>query len=141
MLSRRQKLQNNLEKLKWVLAIIASPFRRLGNHIGQVFLKIFPRRAAKYFDADLHEVKYILWMALYAFVLNLYIETFARLQTGITEGIRWAVTHPVIFLYNMLIIFATMTFALLFRRRRFAWFIISLVWIIIGSVRIFVRNT
>ena len=124
----------NIEKLKWVLSLILSPLRRLGSELARVFLKIFPRRAAKYFDADLHEVKYILWMALYAFVINLYIETFARLQTGITEGIRWAVTHPVIFLYNMLIIFSTMTLALLFKRRRFAWFIISLVWIIIGSV-------
>ena len=124
----------NIEKLKWVLSLIAAPLRRLGSELARVFLKIFPRRAAKYFDADLHEVKYILWMALYAFVINLYIETFARLQTGIMEGIRWAVTHPVIFLYNMLIIFSTMTLALLFKRRRFAWFIISLVWIIIGSV-------
>ena len=124
----------NIEKLKWVLSLILSPLRRLGSELARVFLKIFPRRAAKYFDADLHEVKYILWMALYAFVINLYIETFARLQTGITEGIRWAVTHPVIFLYNMLIIFSTMTLALLFKRRRFVWFIISLVWIIIGSV-------
>ena len=124
----------NIEKLKWVLSLILSPLRRLGSELARVFLKIFPRRAAKYFDADLHEVKYILWMALYAFVINLYIETFARLQTGITEGIRWAVTHPVIFLYNMLIIFSTMTLALLFKRRRFVWFIISLVWVIIGSV-------
>ena len=124
----------NIEKLKWVLSLIAAPLRRLGSELARVFLKIFPRRAARYFDADLHEVKYILWMALYAFVINLYIETFARLQTGIMEGIRWAVTHPVIFLYNMLIIFSTMTLALLFKRRRFAWFIISLVWIIIGSV-------
>ena len=124
----------NIEKLKWVLSLIVSPLRRLGSELARVFLKIFPRRAAKYFDADLHEVKYILWMALYAFVINLYIETFARLQTGITEGIRWAVTHPVIFLYNMLIIFSTMTLALLFKRRRFVWFIISLVWVIIGSV-------
>ena len=124
----------NIEKLKWVLSLILSPLRRLGSELARVFLKIFPRRAAKYFDADLHEVKYILWMALYAFVINLYIETFARLQTGIMEGIRWAVTHPVIFLYNMLIIFSTMTLALLFKRRRFVWFIISLVWVIIGSV-------
>ena len=134
MLSRRQKLQNNLEKLKWVLAIIASPFRRLGNHIGQVFLKIFPRRAAKYFDADLHEVKYIFLMALCSLAINLYIESFARLSTGVFEGFRWAFTNPVIFLYNVLIIFSTMTLALLFRKRRFVWFIISLVWIILGSV-------
>ena len=127
-------MQDKLEILKWVLALIASPFRRLGYGIRRVFLKIFPRRAAKYFDADRHEVRYVLLMLLYAFGINLYIECFARLSTGIFEGFRWAVTHPVIFLYNMLIIFATMTFALLFKRRRFAWFIISLVWIIIGSV-------
>ena len=127
-------MQDFIEKLKWVLALLAAPFRRLGYWIGRVFLKIFPRRAAKYFDADRHEVKYVLLMLLYAFGINLYIEWFARLSTGVFEGFKWAVTHPVIFLYNMLIIFATMTFALLFKRRRFAWFIISLVWIIIGSV-------
>ena len=104
MLLRRHELQNFYEKLKWVLALIASPFRRLGSRIGQVFLKIFPRRAAKYFDADLHEFRYILLMALVALAVDLYIEWFARLSTGIFEGFRWAVTHPVIFLYNMLII-------------------------------------
>ena len=124
----------NIEKLKWVLALIAAPFRRLGSEIGRVFLKIFPRRAAKYFDADLHEVRYILLMALYAFAINLYIECFVRLQTGMLEGFRWAASHPVIFLYNALIIFSTMTLSLLFKRRRFAWFIISLIWILIGSV-------
>ena len=134
MLLRRHELQNFYEKLKWVLALIASPFRRLGSRIGQVFLKIFPRRAAKYFDADLHEFRYILMMALVALAVDLYIEWFARLSTGIFEGFRWAVTHPVIFLYNMLIIFSTMTLALLFRKRRFVWFIVSLVWIILGSV-------
>ena len=122
------------EKLKWFLALIATPFRRVGNGIGRVFLKIFPRRAAKYFDADLHEFRYILLMALYALAIDLYIEWFARLSRGVFEGFRWAFTHPVIFLYNMLIIFSTMTVALLFRRRRFAWFIISLLWIILGSV-------
>ena len=127
-------MQSWLDKLKWILSIIIAPLRRLGSLIGAIFHKIFPRRAAKYFDADLHEVKYVLWMAFYAFCINLYIECFARLSTGLLEGLRWTFTHPVIFLYNMLIIFCTMTLALLFRRRRFAWFIISLVWIIIGTV-------
>ena len=114
--------------------LIRAAFGKLGNAISSAFLKIFPKRAAKYFDADRHEVKYILNMALYALVIDLYIETFARLSAGgILEGFRWAITHPVIFLYNVLIIFCTMTFALLFRRRRFAWFIISVVWIVIGT--------
>ena len=102
--------------------------------IGKVFLKVFPRRASKYFDADRHEVKYVILMALGAIAINLYIEWFARLSTGAMEGFRWTVTHPVVFLYNALIIFCTMTLALLFKKRRFVWFIISLLWIILGSV-------
>ncbi len=127
-------MQDFLEKVRWVLAIIAAPFKRLGNVISKAFLKIFPRRAAKYFDADRHEFRYVLLMAVAAVLINLYIEVFARLSTGPFEGFKWAATHPVVFLYNALIIFATMTFALLFKRRRFAWFIISLVWLIIGTV-------
>ena len=127
-------MQSFSEKVTKLLLLIRTAFGKLGNAISSAFLKIFPKRAAKYFDADRHEVKYILNMALYALVIDLYIETFARLSAGgILEGFRWAITHPVIFLYNVLIIFCTMTFALLFRRRRFAWFIISVVWIVIGT--------
>jgi phosphoglycerol transferase MdoB-like AlkP superfamily enzyme len=121
------------DKIKWVLALLASPFKRLGQKIGQLFYKVFPRRAAKYFDADRHELKYILLMALGAIAINLYMESFARLSTSVFEGLRWSVTHPLVFLYNALIIFCTMTLALLFKRRRFVWFIISLIWIIIGT--------
>ncbi|MBR0399196.1 MAG: sulfatase-like hydrolase/transferase [Mogibacterium sp.] len=123
-----------LEKIKWILAIIASPIKRLGYNIKKIFYKIFPRRAAKYFDADRHEVKYILLMALGAFVINLYMEIFGRISRGIGECLVWMVSHPLVFLYNVLIIFCTMTFALLFKKRRFAWFIISLLWIILGTV-------
>ncbi|MBQ1329092.1 MAG: LTA synthase family protein, partial [Mogibacterium sp.] len=58
---------------------------------------------------------------------------FARITTAPLEGFRWAVTHPVVFLYNTLIIFATMTIALLFRRRRFVWFIVSVIWLSLGT--------
>ncbi|MBE6041686.1 MAG: LTA synthase family protein [Clostridiales bacterium] len=123
-----------LEKLKFILSCIAIPLKWIGGKARKLFLKIFPRRAAKYFDADRHEVKYIMLMGIVALAINLYMEWFARLSTGPAEGFRWAVTNPVVFLYNMLIIFSTMTLALLFKRRRFAWFMISLVWIILGSV-------
>ena len=127
-------MQVFIEKAKWVLSIVWSVIKRIGNVIGKVFLKVFPRRASKYFDADRHEVKYVILMALGAIAINLYIEWFARLSTGALEGFRWTITHPVVFLYNALIIFCTMTLALLFKRRRFVWFIISLLWIILGSV-------
>lgn len=122
------------ERIRRFLAAAAAFFGRIGNAIARGFLKIFPRRASKYFDADLHEFKYILFMALVALVINLYMECFARVTTGVFEGFRWAAAHPAVFLYNALIIFCTMTFALLFRRRRFAFFLISLLWVILGSV-------
>ncbi len=78
-------------------------------------------------------MKYILLMAVASIGINLYMETFARFTTSIVEGIRWSVTHPVVFLFNSLIIFATMTIALLFKKRRFAWIIISILWIVLGT--------
>ena len=123
-----------LEKIKKILLIAAVPLKKLWNGIKTVFYKIFPRRASRYFDADLHEVKYVMLMALGAFVINVYLEWFARFSTSPFEGFRWAATHPVVFLLNTFIIFCTMTFALLFKRRRFAWFIISLLWVILGTV-------
>ena len=113
--------------------MIAAFFKRVGQGIAKAFYKIFPKRAAKYFDADLHEAKYIGLMALSALAIYIYIEEFARLTTGPFEGIRWAFSHPVVFLYNTLIIFATLTLALLFRRRRFVLLMISIVWLAIGT--------
>ena len=121
------------QKIRSVLAMIVSFFGKIGHGIGRAFQKIFPKRAAKYFDADRHEVKYIGLMALGALAINLYIEEFARLTTGPVEGFRWAFSHPVVFLYNTLIIFATMTIALLFRRRRFGFFIVSVIWLVLGT--------
>ena len=121
------------EKIRTILAAIASFFGKIGGGIGKAFQKIFPKRAAKYFDADRHEFKYIGLMALGALAIELYIEVFARITTAPLEGFRWAFTHPVVFLYNTLIIFATMTIALLFRRRRFVWFIVSLIWLALGT--------
>ena len=121
------------EKIHRVLAAIGAFFVKLWHGIGKVFYKVFPKREAKYFDADRHEFKYIGLMALVAVAIELYIEVFARITTAPLEGFRWAVTHPVVFLYNTLIIFATMTIALLFRRRRFVWFIVSVIWLGLGT--------
>ena len=121
------------DKIRRFLSLIASFFRKAGQGTGKAFNKIFPRRESKYFDADRHEGKYIGLMALSSIVIYIYIEEFARLTTGPFEGFKWAFSHPVVFFYNALIIFATLTIALLFKRRRFAWFIISVVWLGIGT--------
>ncbi len=121
------------DRIKKVLAIPARFAKNIGQKIVKLYLRILPRRAAKYFDADLHELKYIFLMAGISIGLNLFMEVFARLTTGPVEGFVWAATHPVVFLFNVLIVFSTLTFALLFRRRRFALFIIALLWGVIGT--------
>lgn len=120
------------DMLKQILAKIWVLIAKAGAAIRRVFYKVFPRREAKYYDAGQHEGRYIALMALSAILLYLFMETAARLTTSPVEGIRWSLTHPLIFLFNALFIFCTMTFALLFRRRRFVWFIIGLVWFLLG---------
>lgn len=127
-------MQKFLDKLLPILLIIAKPFKWLGIKIKDLFYKIFPRREAKYFDADRHELKYIGLMVLYAAGITLYMEWFGRLTAGVFSVFVWMAQHPLVFLYNALIVFATMTIALLFKRRRFAWMMISVIWIVIGSV-------
>ena len=121
------------DKIRRFLAVVAAFFKKVGQGIGKAFYKVFPKREAKYFDADIHEAKYIGLMALSALAIYIYIEEFARLTTSPIEGIRWAFTHPVVFIYNMLIIFATLTLALLFKRRRFVWLMISVIWLGLGT--------
>ena len=124
----------NLEKIKAFLLIIAKPFIKLALKAKDLYFKVFPKKEAKYFDADKHELKYIGLMVLLALGINLYIEWFARLTAGVFSVFGWIIHNPLIFLYNAIIIFATMTLALLFKRRRFAWMIISLLWVVIGTV-------
>lgn len=123
----REKIKKLLVKIKELVKI---PFIKARAW----FNKKFPRKAPKYFDGDLHEAKYILWMLVYAFFIYLFIEVFARITTGPLEGFLFLFRHPIVFFYNVSIIFATMTLALLFKKRRFAWVIISMVWIILGIV-------
>ena len=126
--------ETNRAGAKEILGRILVILKRIGLFFRKIYYRIFPKREAKYYDAPRHERRYLLLMFLSAVLINLYMEVFARVTTGPLEGFRWAVTHPLIFLFNTLFIFASMTFALLFRRRRFAWFIISLVWIALGTV-------
>ena len=73
--------------------------------------------------------------AIWAFALNLVIETLGRMPTtSIWGGIRFLFDEPIIFLYNTLIIFATLVIASVFKRRLFVFTIVSLFWLVIGIV-------
>ncbi|MGN0658145.1 MAG: LTA synthase family protein [Emergencia sp.] len=66
---------------------------------------------------------------VWAFLLNLIIETLARKGLG---GFQFLLESPVVFFYNVLLIFATLVIATLFRRRIFFVTVITLLWMAIG---------
>lgn len=65
-----------------------------------------------------------------ALLLNLMIESFGR--QSLLDGLEFLVTEPKVFLYNTLIISVTLVIALLFRRRIFAFVLISFIWLALG---------
>ena len=74
-----------------------------------------------------------LWVpVILAFFLNYYIEAMAR--QGILSGMDFMVDKPLVFLYNMLIIFGTLSPGILFRRKVLVYLFISLIWMILGTV-------
>ncbi len=73
------------------------------------------------------------YAAVWALVLNLIIETLGRFSTeDLFAGIKFMVTEPMVFLYNALIIFATLVIASLVKRRLFIFTIVSFFWLAIG---------
>lgn len=120
--------------IKKVAQVLQDKSQKLLAFLKLKFLKIFPHRETKYFDADKHEIKYIGLMLAASVLVNLFIESFARITNHPLDGLMYMILHPLVFAYNTLIIFSTMTLALLFKRRRFAWIMISLLWLILGIV-------
>lgn len=102
--------------------------------IQKKFREKFPKKKPRFHDADLHEKRYILRLAVMSFLMYLYIETFARATDGIFNGVMMLWKQPVVFLYNWLIIFATLTLTLLFRKRGFVTLLIMIVWGTLGTV-------
>ena len=73
--------------------------------------------------------------AIGAIILNLLIETLGRFPTTtIWGGLQFMVQEPLIFLYNTMIIFATLVIASIFKRRLFVFTVITIFWLIIGIV-------
>lgn len=73
--------------------------------------------------------------AIWAFFLNLIIETLGRFSTtSILGGVQFIFQDPIVFFYNTMIIFATLCVASLFKRRVFVFVIVSIFWLVIGIV-------
>lgn len=73
---------------------------------------------------------YIVLLFAVAVFLNLVIETLAR--HSLIESVSFLIHSPLVFLCNVLLIWAVLSPALLFRRRIFAMCMLSLIWLALG---------
>ncbi len=71
-----------------------------------------------------------------SFVLELVLEILGR--RSVIQGVFFMINSPIVFLYNVSIIFFTLLFALFTRKRVFAISAITLVWLICGIVNFIV---
>lgn len=77
--------------------------------------------------------KYFLpYLILSTIIINLSIESLGR--HSLKEGILYLTETPMVFLYNSLIIFATLLITYLFKRRILLNLCFSIVWILLGII-------
>ncbi len=74
----------------------------------------------------------VLYTILLAFVINFMIEALSRHSAAKAFG--YLTGSPLVFLYNMYLIFATLCLSYLFRRRMFTRILVSLLWLLIGII-------
>lgn len=86
----------------------------------------------EFYEKYLHTI--LGFCAVWALFLNFFMETLARRGVSILDGFTFFFEHPLVFLYNTLIIFATLSIGLLFKRRFFTLVMVSTVWITIGVI-------
>lgn len=70
--------------------------------------------------------------AVLALIMNLFIETMAR--HSLFETLRFFAKSPLVFLFNVFIIFSTYSIVLLFRRRIFWYVVVSTLWVALGVI-------
>lgn len=72
-----------------------------------------------------------LYSIYHSFLVYLIVEMLSRRSPA--AAIEYLVSNPLVFLYNWMLVLLTMTLALLFRRRGFAFLTISSLWLILGT--------
>ncbi len=77
-------------------------------------------------------------IAVTAVIINFINEMLTRRSVGDTFEFVWQ--HPLMFFVNVLMVFATLTIPLLFRRRMTGVLLISLVWLILGILNYIVLS-
>lgn len=73
------------------------------------------------------ELKSLLQFTYLSLAINLLIEILNR--ASLIEALKHVVTNPLVFIYNSLIVFLTLSIAFLVKRRLFVTTIVSIIWI------------
>lgn len=121
-----------MKKVKAAVAKVAGVIKKAIMKVYDKYRKKFPKKPPKYFDDSVHYRKYVFKLMLCAFFMYLFIEEFARITISPIGGILFLVQHPIIFFYNWLIIFTTLTLCLLFRKRGIVLLLVMVFWGILG---------
>ena len=74
-----------------------------------------------------HPMLQCIWISL---ILNLFVEIMSR--SSLFKALGYLFTNPLVFMYNSIIILTMISFAVFFKRRFFAFVLISIVWVAIG---------
>lgn len=77
-----------------------------------------------------HKRLTIIRIWLYSLVLGIILEILHR--QSLTEVFTFAVSKPMVFAYNVLIIFATLSASLFFKRKYFVFGMVSFGWFVLG---------
>ncbi len=118
------KPENKLEKFEHF-----NQFEKLDRKVEETIREVETMDKRKFYKNS------FVFAGILAICLNLIIETLGRFTTaGVFGGLKFMVTDPIVFLYNALIIFATLCVASIFKRRAFAFTVISIFWLGIGVV-------
>lgn len=90
----------------------------------------FKQRFKKLVGASIHT--WIFKCFAVAFILELVLEILGR--RSLYGGFSFLVNSPIVFIYNVSIIFFTLLFALFLRKRVFGIILISIAWIVCGII-------
>lgn len=111
--------------------------KRIAGLVKGIVLKAYnkiPKKESKLYDGKRHQARFLLKIALMAFIIYLFIEEFARITVSFAGALLMIVNQPLVFIYNWGIIFATLSISLLFKRRNFVAMLVGIFWIVLGTV-------
>lgn len=91
-------------------------------------------RLKKLLGASIHT--WIFKCFIVALILELVLEMLGR--RSIFGGFSFLISSPIVYIYNVSIIFFTLLFALFLRKRIFGMILISMVWVICGIINFIV---